>query len=298
MRLYVDLSEVSFIDPCALLHLAAQLDHARARMRVSGNYPLAEAARAALRDARFERFMGSQERLRPVPGAIPDIELRRGDRSTGLRPRDWAPLHQFIKAHGSLTDDEADGFYSAFGECVENVIQHAYRGRRGRWFALAFRPGERPARAVILDLGIGIPRSVRRKPGDWIHMGLGLVLQKLREAWTLDDPEDRGEDEDDDLDVVSELLRRIESFDWNCVHLATLGKRTETGEPKRGKGLSELRKAVLEQGRGALHVLSGRAAVTWSADVEPTAANLTPLRGTVVCLELGLPRAAGAKSDA
>jgi hypothetical protein len=85
------------------------------------------------------------------------------------------------------------------------------------------------------------------------------------------------------------LLLAAEAFDWFCVHLATLGKRTETGEAKRGKGLSELRKAVLQHARGALrlHVLSGSAVVTWTHGSEPPITNLRHLRGTIVCLELG-----------
>src|ERR1019366_5786779 len=108
IRLFVDLSKVVYLDPCALLYLAAQFDTLGVRRcRVAGNYPVSESARQALRDARFERFMGSPERLGISPSADQNIELQRGDRSKGLRPRDWAPLHRFIKAHGGLTDEEA-----------------------------------------------------------------------------------------------------------------------------------------------------------------------------------------------
>jgi hypothetical protein len=282
LRIYVDMRRVVYFDPCALLYLAAQLDTLGVRRcKVSGNYPQSEPARRALHDAKFERFMGSPERLGSFTGA-PEIELQRGNRSTGSRPRDWAPLHKFIKAHGHLTDDEADAFYSAFGECVENVVQHAYHGKSGRWYALAIRPKDRPARAVVLDLGVGIPHSIRKDPSDWVKKAFGRQLSILRWAWKLL----TGKDEGDEEYILDEIVR-LTAFDWSCVHLATLGRRTETGELKRGKGLSELRKVVLDQKSGALHVLSGSAAVTWTYGAEPRRTDFTHLKGTIVCLELG-----------
>ncbi len=281
-RTFVDLSKASSFDPCALLYLAAQLDTMKVRgCRISGNYPHSDVARRALSDAGFERFMGSKEPLRSFTGA-PEIELRRGNRSTGSRPRDWAPLHKFIKAHGHLTDDEADAFYAAFGECVENVVQHAYHGRYGRWYALAIRPTGRPARAVVLDLGVGIPSSIRKDPADWFQKAFGKQLSLLRWAWRM-----VGGGDEDDADYILAELVRLTAFDWTCVHLATLGRRTETGELKRGKGLSDLRKVVLEQKGGTLHVLSGAAAVTWTYGEEPRRTNFAHLKGTIVCLELG-----------
>lgn len=285
LRLIVDLSKVIYLDPCALLYVAAQFDTLGVRRcRVGGNYPIHEPARRALRDARFERFMGSPERLGVSPSADQNIELHRGNRALGVRPRDWAPLHRFIKEHGSLTDEEAEVFYAAFGECMENVVQHAYKGRaRGRWYALATRSTDQPARAVVLDLGVGIARSIRRKSGDVLRMFAGHIAKSVRAAMKR-----AGFDLEDDQDV-DEFLHVLESFDWFCVHLATMGKRTETGEAKRGKGLSDLRRAVLEHQRGALrlHVLSGHATVTWARGSEPPVTNLRHLRGTIVCLELG-----------
>ncbi|HEY3822723.1 MAG TPA: hypothetical protein VGL81_36415 [Polyangiaceae bacterium] len=298
LRVFVDLSGVVDVDPSAVLYIAAQLDTLRQRgSRVSGNYPHAENARKTLRDARFEIFMGSSaERLGPPTPGVPEIEIRTGDRSIGLRPRDWTPLHRFIKKHGALTDEGAEAAYIAFGECVENVVQHAYRGRRGRWYALAIRPSDTgPARAVVLDLGIGIPRSIRRNFTDSLHSILGAGVHQLRTVLELDDEEEKGDEVLEKLRVwLGDYLRRLEAFDWSCVHLATLGKRTETGEVKRGKGLSVLRKAVLNEKSGALHVLSGHAAVTWAHGVPPRENNLAHLRGTIVCLEFGSEKPAGA----
>jgi hypothetical protein len=286
------MSAVLLIDPCALLYVAAQLDTLRARgSHVTGNYPASEHARKTLRDARFEQFMGSSERLGALPSGVPEIEIRAGSRVFGNRPRDWAPLHKFIKTHGRLSDEEADAIYTAFGECVENVVQHAYRGRRGRWFALAIRPTDRPARAVVLDLGIGIPQSIRRDVTDLVHKWFGPAARHLRSALGLATRHGDGDHEDSWLET---FLDRLEAYDWSCVHLATLGKRTETGEIKRGKGLSELRKGVLDQQSGALHVLSGHAAVAWTHGAAPRENNLPHLRGTIVCLELGAPRNTGA----
>jgi hypothetical protein len=218
----------------------------------------------------------------------PQIELRTGRHAWGVRPRDWTPLHKFLREEGALTDDEADAFYQAFGECVENVIQHAYRGKRGDWYALAMRATDKPARAVVVDLGIGIPRSIRTDPFDRARAVIAGGLELVRKAMQLGGIVDDDDDDDDGTSAFGRVLGRLESYDWMCVWLATQGRRTQSGETKRGKGLSELRRAVVEmEVVGALHVLSGRAALTWRPGQEPEAGNLTPLRGTVVCVELG-----------
>jgi hypothetical protein len=187
--------------------------------------------------------------------------------------------------HGELSAEETDALYQALGECIENVHQHAFKqGRSGRrWYALALRPTEnRPGRVVVLDLGVGIARTIRRTTMDrllgWFTGQFGRsILDWLKLTGR----------EDEDFDAIGWMMRRFATDDWFCVYLATLGLRTETAKEGRGTGLLGLRDAVVTMQRGAFHVLSGTAAVTWTKGAEPRRVLLPHLRGTAVCLDVG-----------
>ena len=139
-----------------------------------------------------------------------------------------------------------------------------------------------------MDLGVGIPRTIRKneRPTACRSM-LGPIFGAIRAALQFTAEPAEGTDEDDAYFL--ELLRRIENDDWTCIVLATQGLRTQTAQSGRGTGLAGLRQTVLDQRRGALHVLSGEAAVTWSQGTVSEATVYPSLPGTVVCLELGGP---------
>lgn len=279
-RVFVHMTNVTHIEPCALLHLAAQVDRLGQRgIKVRGNYPRDARVRRVLRDADFENFIGGRIRLGEHPKA-PMLQLRKGRASQKLNPDDWIALHQFLKADPNLSAEDADAFYSAFSECVENVRQHAFStGATGNWYAVAYRPEIGRPRAVVLDLGVGVPRTIRRKGLDHIFSFAQTVYVELFNAINLAVPETEK--------VTPEFLHSVLSDDWRATSLATLGLRTQTDEKRRGNGLSGLYREVIGRRQGALHVLTGRACVTWTAKEEPVRNSLPFLKGTIVCLELG-----------
>ena len=291
-KLRVELDQVTSIEACALLYLAALVDRVgrETGLRVHGNYPAAPAARKAMVDAKFHEFMGmrlSKAARKAAMQAPRGLHLMRGSSSRQLDPTYWTPLPRYLRVHGGLSEEDADAFYNAFGECVENVRHHAYGKGGGLWYGVAIRPSaDKPARAVVLDLGVGIPRTIRRTPGDRFRATLAVIADAVNKALAMANFD--AEDEDDEVDEAADAwLRRAASDDWMCIFLATLGLRTQTAQAGRGTGLKWLRETVLERRQGALHVLSGEACVTWRYDERPNASKLTPLLGTVVCLEIG-----------
>ena len=293
----VDLRGVTEFDPCALLYLVAQVDRLRRThgIRINGTYPHALAARKALQDARFDDFLSQGQQMADPKNDEPRLQISYGSATKRLSPRDWLALHAFLKLHGNLTKDEADALYNALGECVENVRQHAFQSNTGRrWYALALRPTrEKPGRVVVLDLGVGIARTIRRTAVDkvlgWMIASFGSMLTALAEWRRTTAPDGNESDEEEkELEDAAWLARRFATDEWFCVYLATLGLRTQTPGKGRGTGLFGLREAVLSMQRGALHVLSGSAAITWSHGTgDPRRSVLPYLEGTAVCLDVG-----------
>lgn len=277
IRVYVDMREVVTLDACALLYVVAQVDRLKRASwaEVTGNYPRHASALRTLNDANFEEFLGLQRRIAPTSQqSEPTLQLAYGSASgdTKLDPDTWLPLHRWLKRHGCFSDEETDYLYQALGECVENVLQHAYGGGHTikHWYAVALRPeGGRPARAVVLDLGIGIPHSIRRARFDRTKGALQALLQSIA-AGSLS---------------VKQLTDQLKSDDWYCIFLASQGLRTQVNDPRRGTGLAGLREAVLSLKKGTMHVISGESAVTWVYGAQPVAVRLPPLLGTIVCLE-------------
>ncbi len=277
LSLLIDLSAVEQIEPCALLYLSAQLERLfeNGRISIRGKYPTAPGPQKLFREAGFQKFLRERNRgnakVAPSMGHV--LQICRGTSYGQLDPARWLPLHAFIEKHGNLNGDDDDAIYNAFNECIENVKQHAFSDEfGGKWYGLAIRPSdELPARAVVVDLGVGITQSVRISAAEGIRRFLVNAISKASALAGLE---------------TEQAMQSVLSDDGFCVMMATLGLKKETAEPKRGTGLVGLKNAVAESDSGALHVLSGRGAVSWRAkSSEPRVEVVTPLRGTVVCLE-------------
>ena len=279
----MDMLAVKEIDPCALLYVVAQVDRIGTGLhwRVHGNFPVSPAAQKVLHDARFDEVFHAR-RIKRARGPA-SLKLSFKPVTRKLNPEDWMPLHDFLRVNGHLTDDETDEVYNAFGECVENVRQHAYPNTKGgKWYALAMRPSStKPARAVVIDLGMGIARTIRRTRTDLMLQWMRNVFSEAIKAAV----RVFGESADDT--ALARAVDRLGRDDWTCLFFATQGLRTRSSDKQRDTGLNGLRQAVLKMHRGALHVLSGEAAITWRGGVDPSHGSLPYFYGTTVCLEFG-----------
>lgn len=280
----VRMTEVTGLDACALAYLFALHDVLRAipGIAISGRYPRHAAARQALADAGFdEHFASRRFRVRRRPS----LKLRLGSANASFSVEEWRPLLRFLGSQPGVTQQDRDALYHAFGECVENVLQHAYEDdSEGRWYALAIKPtGEKPARAVIMDLGVGIPNTIRRDVAEEIRRKSAWVYA----AWLKLVQDLLGLENDD---AALEAGRRLAYDDWLCIFLASQGLRTQSADAKRGTGLNWLRHEVQHGEHRALHLLSGKAAVTWRGQRQPEPQHLPGIMGTIVCLEIGSPK--------
>lgn len=280
--MYLSMDGLSSIDPCTLLYVMAQMDRIRALpyVEIAGSYPASGTnALRMLKEAEFERFFRIPQKIVVVGPTARYLEVRRGSCGIPLEPEVWRALRDFVaKRHDVLSPQQRDELYNAFGECISNVPEHAFKMRSSAyWYAMAV--GEidgKPARAVVADIGTGIPNTVRRNFSSRLvkiaarFSGLvGSILGIVQPGGRLDG-----------------LIKFYEDDDWRCLQFACRGEWRESTDPKRGTGLNGLRDAVHRTQFASVHVISGSAQLTMSANSETPPVRYTPLKGTIICVEL------------
>lgn len=285
---FIDVRNVASIDPVSILYLVAEIDRIRAcGYRIKGNYPRGSAALLTMHDAEFERYVGIPARIK-VRRALPEKTLRiiSGRASALLDPSAWLPLLDFLSQSQRLTEAEIETVYATLGECIENVRQHAFGNRDGRWYAVALRGRTgNLSRVVVLDLGVGIHQSIKRTVGDVLSRSAKqFAVQSLFRSAVQDVKPDEA------VSAVYEFLAMVRALlndDSSCLLWATTGKRTRTGTSERGTGLTGLRETVLSSGKGSLHVGAGTAMIAWNSGSKvPYRRSLSVLAGSFVCLDL------------
>jgi hypothetical protein len=253
----IDMRLVTSFDAPALLAMVAFGERicALANVLVRSRQPQNEGASEILRDSRFHEFIAGKKGTSTFSGCV---ALARESSSAVLNPALWGEMQSFLQTY--VSDDALEAVYTALGECTENVGQHAFTGparEHGHWYAVALKPTSgRPGCVAILDLGIGIPRSLRRA--------------RAR-----------------DRDFREKVLRMKDALfsDASCIELAARGTRTSTGESHRGKGIDGLRQQVEQADDLTLHVISHEGRVTCDG-ASLTKSGIRRFPGTIVCLEL------------
>lgn len=265
------MDELHYVDPSALLYLVAELERIRSlpRTYVGGTYPKdGTDALQMLLEADFEGFIGTPKLIRSTRAPARCLEIKRGQADRELDAQVWMGLLEFMKTAGADLDAKGtDELYNAFGECISNVKNHAFSkasntSTRRDWYAMAIGPfAGRPARAVVVDLGVGIPTTVRRT-------SLG-----------------RFKDTKSSIKSFLGLNRKFKD-DWHAMKYASTGEWKSSEDQERGTGLSGLRTAVESSDFSALHIVSGKSTFSYTSAGENSACNFSRLSGTIVCLEL------------
>ncbi|MET1110189.1 MAG: hypothetical protein ABWX67_01535 [Allosphingosinicella sp.] len=237
--LYFD--HVERLEPAATLLLTAEIFRCRKlrpfggkRHMVHGNYPHVIDVFLQLREMGFYDLIG----INPQDD-FPD--------GRGTEGRPWfLPFHSFNRAEPTvprelstwindhaipMTDQERRRMNEALKEAMFNAIDHAYADASeyprmtNRWWLGGFISAERQEMMLILlDQGIGIPRSLTAKWGE----------------------------------RVRSLLKSgsVNPTDGQMIKAATELFRTSTGEDGRGRGFRDMKRFVDESADGELRVLS------------------------------------------
>ncbi|WP_342249354.1 ATP-binding protein [Sphingomonas sp. OTU376] len=263
--LYFD--HVQEIEPAATLLLVAEVFRCRnlrpfggKNRMVHGTYPAKMDVLLQLRDMGFYDLIGINPR-----NELPD------DRESEHR-REFLPFHSFNRAMPSvprelsdwindnaipMSDVERRRMNEALKEAMFNAIDHAYAeaGKfprmKNRWWLGGFIHAERQEMMlIVLDQGIGIPRSLQAKFSEKV---VSLVT-----TWTL------------------------QPSDGEMIKYATELFRTSTGQSGRGRGFRDMKRFVDESTDGELRVLSNRGVYHYMKSGERVDDNERSIGGTLL----------------
>lgn len=164
--IFVDLSGIKEISSGAILYLLSILDKFKQKgyMNVSGNAPNDQKCRALFNQSGFYEYVS--DRKGGGSTTNPDIlSIRRGSLVNGKIVKqviDFSAKHLRIKK--SLI---TKSIYATLIECMANTRDHAYSDKYdagSEWWVIAlYNKNDNRVNFTILDNGMGIPRTVKKK---------------------------------------------------------------------------------------------------------------------------------------
>jgi hypothetical protein len=162
---------------------------------------------------------------------------------------------------GRLADGISKGLYDGIVEAMTNTLHHAYigeigrtlkRGLGNRWWMLS-QERDGFLTVAICDLGIGIPRSLFRS-GTFSRSAISSLWQTLK----------------------------LDRSDASAIKVALQLGKTRTGQPGRGKGLSEIVDAVRLSEDGGVLILSNKGLFTSAKGKDYSSNASLSIRGTLI----------------
>jgi anti-anti-sigma regulatory factor len=237
-RTLLDFTATKVISSAAILFLVAEIDRCRKVAGVailSGTYPKDKRLNRQMRDTGFYDALGvkvegpKQERGFPVEYIkVQSGTQADGRMAVGLRQALLGPLE------AQLEKEKRGSFFRGLTEAMTNVSQHAYPDdwhtgpikviKKGWWMLGHINKLSKQLKIMIVDQGIGIPRSLPRNHRD--------VLPSLLAMLNLD------------------------STDGAMIHAAMELGRSRLEQSHRGKGLNDLKQIIDLCQAGTLRILS------------------------------------------
>lgn len=220
--IFFDLSSVTQVTVDAIMYLIAVINNSRVINQLEivcrGNVPIDNDANSMFEDVGFykyvRRIIPSKKNNKPVDR----IKIAYGKESDG---KITSSICDFVNGKINSTNNlPTKRLYPMLIELMTNVKHHAYNDKNGnmsaRWYVYV-EDGNDGIRFVFLDTGVGIPATIRKNWSERIRDGLKGII---------------GEDSDDSIYIEAALNGEF---------------RTETKQENRGKGLPEIKNAVLSK---------------------------------------------------
>ena len=236
--IYFDLSNVKIVTVDAIMYLIAVISNSKIiralEITCRGNMPLYEKAKLAFEKVGFYDHVRSVVSKKIVK--FDDrITIRYGKESDGVIT---SSICDFVnKKNNSDSNQPTKRLYPMLVELMTNVKQHAYKENSGnmssRWYVYV-EDCEKFMKFVFLDTGVGIPTTIRKNWSERIKDGIKDLF---------------GGDKDDPVYIEAALNGEF---------------RTETKQEHRGKGLPEIKNAIMsKEGRlNNLMIVSGHGICT------------------------------------
>lgn len=263
IQLYFD--HVTEIEPAAVLLLTAEADRCRqlrpfrGQYMVMGNYPNSTEVFFQLREMGFYKLMRVDE-LDELPDErdhagrpyfLPFVRLRLVDAEFAARLVDV-----ISDTSVAMSSTAKRRMVAALKEARGNAVEHAYsddtpfQSLSDRyWVAGYINPDTREAMMILLDQGVGIPRTLGPTRFEQIRAFLRLEWQPS---------------------------------DGHMIAAATELHRTSTGERGRGKGFRDMKRFIDLCDDGELRVLSNQGCYRYMKAVDEISDEEQSIGGTLV----------------
>ena len=235
----LDFRGTKSISSSAILYLVAEIDRCRKLSGVrmlDGTYPKDTRLKRQMRDAGFYDALGVRCEMSERPKVFPleYIKVRSGTLADGRLARELRVA--LLGPHAEQIEREkSKSFFRAMTEAMTNVVHHAYPADwnngpvrlidKGWWMLGHINRLSKNLKIMIVDQGIGIPRSLPRKHAE-----------VLRSLFT--------------------KLGLAQEDDGNMIHAAMELGRSRLEQSHRGKGLNDLKQIINICNAGTLRILS------------------------------------------
>jgi anti-anti-sigma regulatory factor len=238
----LDFTHTKKISSAAVLLLVAEIDRCRrlaGESMLTGTYPKDKKLHGQMRDSGFFEALHVKAKLDGVEKKYPMeyIKVVSGDEADGRLARALR-LKLLGPFDVRVAQEAKSSFFRSLSEAMTNVSQHAYPEDtlqrkirvvpKGWWMLGHINKLRSELKVMIVDQGIGIPRSLPRK-----HT----------------------------LEVINDALSQLGVFkptDGQMIKAALEVGRSRMRQDNRGKGLNDLKKLIQACGSGRLRILSNR----------------------------------------
>lgn len=267
-RTLLDFRKTKLISSAAILYLVAEIDRCRKVAGVnmlSGTYPRDRRLHRQMRDIGFFDALDVRASLDAAPKVFPleYIKVQSGTQADGrlavaLRRALFGPHEE------NLPRDKKGSFFRGLTEAMTNVSQHAYPEdwdvgaikviKKGWWMLGHINKLRKELKIMIVDQGIGIPRSLPRTHKDIIPTLLAAL--------------------------------KLDASDGAMIQAAMEVGRSRMGQTHRGKGLNDLKQIIDLCQAGTLRIWSKKGEYVYRVrsgkSVSLARGHDTALNGTLV----------------
>lgn len=171
---------------------------------------------------------------------------------------DLADFVPFFQSLSKLTEDVSSGLFESLSEAVTNTIHWAYKDEQAKEWRMFAQHKDGCLHVAICDLGMGIPNSLKEKPGfkEW----------------------------------VCSILHKKMNNDKSLIKLAVESSASRSKFPHRGKGLKDMLGLVKNGTVGGLSIFSGQGGFSYDArsKTQTEIGYETAINGTIIQWQISL----------
>ncbi len=257
-KVHLIFNKTKRLHPCGMLYAVSNIESLLETYpkTISCGYPRDDVVEQLFQHIGFLKLLGKTE-CRKI---ITADNVRYWHYVNGISTDDVSKFKELIQSI-NFNEDIQSGLFESMSEAVTNTIQHAYEGTKPKKWWMFAQNKNSLLEIAICDLGIGIPKSLRRKP-------------ELKER------------------MASTLHRIKNRRDTVLIEVATGSNRSSTQLSHRGHGLKDMLEFVKTNEIGGFRIFSAKGAFNYSSSNKQVSRKDYPngINGTIVQWQIPVER--------